>query len=179
MREHQTDTVIPSLVGEDDRAPRWQQEFPYHWDADTLVSRRELLRFAVYTSGTLFAATALLTVLGAIRQVRPPTFPTKLIGRIDQVAEGEAFYFTYPGPQDQAMLLHLPGGQFVAYSQKCTHLSCAVLYEPERSRLYCPCHDGVFNPVTGDAVAGPPRRRLPRVLLQREADRIFAVGLMP
>ena len=44
------------------------------------------------------------------------------------------------------MLLHLPGGRFVAYSQKCTHLSCAVYYQPERERLYCPCHEGVFDP---------------------------------
>ena len=27
---------------------RWRAEFPYHWDADDLVSRRELLRFAVW-----------------------------------------------------------------------------------------------------------------------------------
>ncbi len=179
MREQQTEPMILSSEVEEDQLPRWQQEFPYHWDADALVSRRELLRFTVYTSGTLFAATALLTVLGLIRQTRPPTFPTKLITRLDQIAEGAAFYFSYPGPQDQAMLLHLPGGQLVAYSQKCTHLSCAVFYEPERGRLYCPCHDGVFNPVTGDAVAGPPRRRLPRIVLRREADQIFAVGLMP
>jgi len=30
---------------------RWRAEFPYHWDADDFVSRRELLRLAVMTSG--------------------------------------------------------------------------------------------------------------------------------
>ena len=33
------------------RPGRWRATFPYHWDADDLVSRRELLRFAVLASG--------------------------------------------------------------------------------------------------------------------------------
>ena len=40
------------------RAGRWQVEFPYEWDADDLVSRRQILRWAVWASGALFAATA-------------------------------------------------------------------------------------------------------------------------
>ena len=43
---------------------RWRAEFPYHWDADDLVSRRELLQLAVYTSGALFGCTAILALLG-------------------------------------------------------------------------------------------------------------------
>jgi len=74
------------------------------------------------------------------------------------------------------VLLHLPGGQFAAYSQKCTHLSCAVFYQPEEERLYCPCHEGIFSPASGDPIAGPPRRRLPRILLRRDGDVISAVG---
>lgn len=154
---------------------RWQGEFPYHWDADDLVSRRHLLQFAVYTSGALFSGTALLALLGLLeRSQRTAEQP---IARVDQVAEGQAFYFNYPRPDDQAMLLHLPGGGFVAYSQRCTHLSCAVFYQPEQGRLYCPCHDGVFNPVTGDPVAGPPQRRLAQIRLRRDGDQLVAVGV--
>ena len=29
------------------RPGRWRSTFPYHWDADDLISRRELLRLAV------------------------------------------------------------------------------------------------------------------------------------
>ncbi len=154
---------------------RWQSEFPYHWDADDLVSRRQLLHFAVYTSGALFASTALLAVLGLLE--RPPRAKELPVARVDELAEGQALYFNYPEPDDQAMLLHLPGGRFVAYSQRCTHLSCAVYYQSERSRLYCPCHDGVFNPETGDPVAGPPQRRLPQIRLRREGNQILAVGV--
>ncbi len=108
---------------------------------------------------------------------RPRSATTQPVARVNEIPEGQAFYFHYPQPDDQAMLLHLPGGRFVAYSQRCTHLSCAVYYQPERSRLYCPCHDGVFNPLTGDPVAGPPQRRLAQIRLRREGDQILAVGV--
>src|SRR5579884_2730045 len=156
------------------RATRWRTEFPYHWDVDDLVSRRGLLEFAVYASGALFSATTILAVLGLVRRPRPT--PVAPIVRAGQVPEGTAYYFSYPGPGDQAMLLHLPGGQFVAYSQKCTHLSCAVYFQPDEGRLYCPCHEGVFSPTSGDPMAGPPRRRLPRILLRQDGDQISAVG---
>jgi arsenite oxidase small subunit len=98
---------------------------------------------------------------------------------VDQVPEGHALYFNYPDPDDQAMLLHLPGGQLIAYSQKCTHLSCAVYFQPEQDRLYCPCHEGVFDVRTGEPVAGPPQRRLPRITLRRDGDMIVAVEELP
>lgn len=175
MNEPRGQIVIPPGQDLESATPkRWRAEFPYHWDVDDLVSRRELLDFTVYTSGALFVATGILAALGLAR--RPVSAPVVPIARASQVPEGQAFYFNYPGAEDQAMLLHLPGGQFVAYSQKCTHLSCAVYYQPDASRLYCPCHEGVFNPITGDPTAGPPRRRLPRIVLRRDGDVIWAVG---
>jgi Rieske Fe-S protein len=159
------------------RPQRWRTEFPYHWDADDLVSRRELLQLAVWTSGALFAGTAILAALGRFddrRRGRP-----RAIVRADEIPEGGVHYFNYPEPDDQAMILHLPGGEFVAYSQKCTHLSCAVYYQAEHDRLYCPCHEGVFDPRTGEPVAGPPVRPLPRIVLQRDGDTLVAVEEVP
>ena len=160
-----------------ERPKRWQSEFPYHWDADELVSRRQLLLFAVYTSGALFAGTGVLAILGLVQRARR-TAPQP-VARIGEVAEGDALYFRYPDPDDEAVLLHLPGGRFVAYSQKCTHLSWAVFYQREHERPYCPCHEGVFNPETGAPVAGPPQRRLPQIVLQQEGDQLVAVGVEP
>jgi nitrite reductase/ring-hydroxylating ferredoxin subunit len=156
---------------------RWRSEFPYHWDADDLVSRRELLHFAVYASGALFASTAVLAALGAVRTLRRTE--TQPIARASQVSEGQAVYFNYPEPDAQAMLLRLPGGRFVAYSQRCTHLSCAVYYQPDQQRLYCPCHEGVFSPETGDPVAGPPQRRLEQIALRQDGDVLYATGIEP
>ncbi|HZQ38703.1 MAG TPA: Rieske 2Fe-2S domain-containing protein [Dehalococcoidia bacterium] len=156
---------------------RWRAEFPYRWDADDTVGRRDLLRLAVITSGALFAGTALLAVLGGVRgRTRGGRRP---IARVGDVPVGGALYFNYPASDDQAMLLRLPGDRFVAYSQKCTHLSCAVYYQPERGRLYCPCHEGVFDPETGEPIAGPPQRRLPRIALARDGDTIVALEEAP
>lgn len=163
--------VIPPMNG------RWRRTFPYRWEADDLVSRRELLHFAVFTSGALFLSTAVIAALGWLR--RPEATAPQPIARVGDLAEGEVLYFRYPEPDDEAMLLHLPGGQFVAYSQKCTHLSCAVYYQRDERRLFCPCHDGVFDADTGDPTAGPPQRRLPRITLARQGDQLFAIGLTP
>jgi arsenite oxidase small subunit len=67
----------------------------------------------------------------------------------------------------------------VAYSQKCTHLSCAVYYQPEHGRIYCPCHEGIFDPQTGEPIAGPPQRRLPQIELRQEGGQLIAVREVP
>ena len=167
--------TAPDQRGLEGQAKRWRAEFPYHWDADDLVSRRELLQFAVYTSGALFSVTALLALLGLVW--KSPARPTRPIARVADVVEGEAVYFRYPDPDDEAVLLRLPGDQFVAYSQKCTHLSCSVYYQADHDRLFCPCHDGVFSPLTGDPEAGPPQRRLPRIVLRQDGDTLYATGV--
>jgi Rieske Fe-S protein len=51
-----------------------------------------------------------------------------------------------------------------------------VLWRAEHGQLECPCHDGVFDPATGEVVAGPPPRPLPKVLLREDAGGIWAVG---
>lgn len=142
-----------------------------------MVSRRDLLRFAVFTSGALFAGTVVLAILGRIddRKLGSP----KPVAKLSDVQPGKAFSFNYPTSDDQAMLLNLPGQGFVAYSRKCTHLSCAVRYEAEESRLHCPCHEGIFDPATGEPTAGPPQRRLPRIVLEQRGDTLWAIEQVP
>jgi len=54
-----------------------------------------------------------------------------------------------------------------ALSTECTHLGCKAYWEPENSRFFCPCHDGVFD-TDGNVVSGPPPR--PLDLYQVEVD---------
>src|SRR4029453_10948424 len=72
--------------------------------------------------------------------------------------------------------IRLPDGRLVGWSAVCTHLSCAVLWREDDNLLECPCHDGVFDPATGEVVAGPPPRPLPPVELREENGGIWAVG---
>ncbi len=155
------------------RLTRWQTEFPYHWDSDEQVSRRELLRFAVMASGTLFAATA---GIAALTYLKPPrTIRQQAIIQATAIPPGEVHYFQYPTSEDPALLLHLADGRFVAYSGRCTHLSCAVYYEKSSNALLCPCHEGAFDPQTGSPIAGPPQRSLPAIRLHQDGSMIYAI----
>jgi len=175
---NRTSPTEPCCPDEDIQRPKqWQSEFPYHWDADELASRRDLLQFAVYASGTLFLATAFLAVLRRFLPAKEN--PPKEIAQIADVPHGEALYFHYPGPEDQAVLLRLDSGRFVAYSQTCTHLSCSVYYQKDQNRLFCPCHEGVFDTRTGEPIAGPPVRPLPRITLQANGEKLYAIGVEP
>lgn len=165
-------------LSEQQPGQQWQAQFPYHWDADALVTRRELLKLAVWMSGALWFATSVLAALGLRQQAEQRTDPTP-IAQASDVPEGESVYFRYPGPDDEAVLIHRTGGEFVAFGRKCTHLACSVYYQPEHDRLFCPCHDGVFDPHTGAPVAGPPQRPLPRIQLDTSGGSVRAVGYRP
>ena len=75
------------------------------------------------------------------------------------------------------ILVRLGPDHFVAYDQQCTHLSCPVLPRPAEGKLHCPCHNGWFDLETGRPLAGPPRRALPRVLLEVRGDTVYATGI--
>lgn len=155
-------------------AEAWQRLFPYHWERDDLVSRRQVLRWTVWTSGALFAATGLLAGLGLVRDRR--TEKAQRIIAANEVAPGDVHYFDYPDEDEMGILLNLEDDGFVAYSGKCTHLACAVYWEPESGELICPCHNGIFDPRTGEVLAGPPERPLPRIELREEEGVLYAVA---
>ena len=67
---------------------------------------------------------------------------------------GTVRFFSYPAPADPCILVRRTNGEFTAFSQKCTHLSCAVYYAPERDRLECPCHEGYFSAANGRVIQG-------------------------
>ena len=177
MMKRRKDDTFPERGLSSQRLSRWRAEFPYHWDADDMVSRRELLRFTVMASGALFAATAGVVALNYLNPLR--TKRKQAIAQTTDIPPGGVRYFQYPTSEDEAILLRLPDGRFVAYSGRYTHLSCAVYYDSVRGTLVCPCHEGVFDPQTGAPLAGPPQRSLPKIVLQQEGATVFAVEEMP
>lgn len=152
---------------------QWQDEFPYHWSADDLVTRRDTLRFLVAGSGALAVASAALAITGAIRA--SATRHVVPIARVGELPENGYKVFSYPDAFADGILVNLPGKGLVAYSDVCTHLSCAVLYQSEERRFHCPCHEGLFDAYTGDVLGGPPVRPLPTIRLRVSGDTIYAV----
>ena len=83
--------------------------------------------------------------------------------------------FSYPTSEDPCILIRTGRDGFAAYSQKCTHLSCAVIPRIDEGVIHCPCHAGVFDLRTGRNIAGPPPRPLPRIELDVDGDDVYAV----
>jgi Rieske Fe-S protein len=141
--------------------------------SDAPMTRRDYLRILVTVSGGLLLGGAAVGAGVFRRHGTGAAAPRKVA---DQLAPGEAVAFRYPGEDDRALAVRLPDGRLVGYSAICTHLACAVLWRQEENMLECPCHDGVFDPATGEVAAGPPPRPLPRVELREDARGIWAVG---
>jgi arsenite oxidase small subunit len=100
----------------------------------------------------------------------------RLIGRSSMMAAGGYQLFRYPTDEDPCILVREKNGELKAYSQVCTHLSCAVVYKPAEETLFCPCHHGTFTLDDGRPIMGPPTRRLPRIQIEQRGDEIWAVG---
>jgi len=154
---------------------RWAEDFPITWEADHYVTRRELTKFLTLGSGLLAGANVALVVVGQV--VTDGGGPELLVGRASEVAYGGSLLFRYPTDEDPCLLLRDQKGELHAFSQVCTHLSCAVVHRPAEGVLFCPCHHGYFSESDGGVVSGPPTRRLPRVKLEVRGDEIYAVGV--
>jgi len=173
MSEREPDCEQAQAKPPGDESP-WTQPPPC---PDEIISRRDLVGSVLFTSGTLLAGTVVLAALGRTQQQGAGDY--KAILPISQLPdEGDAYYFYYPRPQDEAVLIHLPGRGLIAYSRRCPHLGCTILYEAQHRRLLCPCHMGVFDPSTGIPVSGPPERRLPRIVLQLDRGMLVATGVI-
>jgi Rieske Fe-S protein len=169
----------PTASGERESGPspvlrqQWQEEFPYHWSADDLVTRRDTLRFLVGSSGALVVASAALAVTGAVRA--PSVRHAIPIAKVDELPVNGSKVFAYPNSYADGILVNLPEKGLVAYSDVCTHLSCAVLYQQAERQFYCPCHEGHFDAYTGEVLGGPPTRPLPIIRLSVSGDTVYAV----
>jgi len=71
------------------------------------------------------------------------------------------------------IVVNTPAGGLKAFSAICTHLGCIVYWHPEKSVIHSPCHDGLFNPVNGNVISGPPPRPLPAYELAVKGDKVY------
>lgn len=72
-----------------------------------------------------------------------------------------------------SLLIHHADHSWVALDGICTHQGCKVRYEPEKDRIFCPCHSGVFDAKTGTVLSGPPKAPLPLYQLEVQGDDIL------
>ena len=161
------------------RLPQWREDFPIRWEEDHYVTRRELAKFLTLGSALLVGANAAVAIAGRTRETR--VYEEKRISAANALAPGESLLFRYPTDEDPCILVRTKEGVLVAFSQVCTHLSCAVVYRAADDRLFCPCHNGLFECVDGRSGAqpleGPPERPRPRITLTQRDGGVYATGI--
>ena len=156
-------------------APLWQDEFSVYTADERYVNRRQFTKFLTLTSFGMFVGN--LWLLGRSLFHRAPAYSGKTIAAVGEVPVGGVKLFAYPSAEDPCILVRTAADSYVAYSQKCTHLSCAVIYSQAENRLECPCHQGFFSIADGSVLSGPPQRALPRVALQQSNGKLIAMGM--
>ena len=82
----------------------------------------------------------------------------RFVATVDDLQLGQSINYVAPSGAKVVIARQGPGDtadDFIALSSVCPHLGCAVHWEPQNDRFFCPCHNGVFDP-QGNATEGPP-----------------------
>ena len=157
----------------------FQAEFPYERDEEAQVTRREFCNFLGLTSAALFLGAGGFAVKAALDARKSESFVAAQIVGADALAPNSSLNFNYPTDRDSAILIRAANGEYHAYGQKCTHMSCPIYYSRDHQRLECPCHEGAFDVATGDVLYGPPPRALDTIEIDVRDGQVWATGRKP
>lgn len=147
-------------------------DFPIERVEAEHVSRREFAKFLCLVSGGMAVGSGWV----AVKDKLFPPFRIEgefFVCKTSDVPVGGTHPFTVTGSKIPFILIHLNDGSWRAYEQKCTHLSCAVYYQPDNDKIECPCHQGAFDARSGHVLQGPPPRPLPRLEVAVKGDAIY------
>lgn len=147
-------------------------DFPIERVEAEHVSRREFTKFLCLVSGGMAVGSGWVAVkdrLFSPHRIEGEEFVCKT----EEVPVGGTRAFTVTGSKIPFILIHLNDGSWRAFEQKCTHLSCAVFYQPAADKIQCPCHNGWFDARTGNVLQGPPPRPLKRLEVLVKGDEIY------
>lgn len=159
-----------------DESTKWREDFPVDEVQEHYIERRDFTKFLLLISGSFVVGQIYIGIQNIFRRTAKG-YPVKKIASIGDLKINGFVSFTYPGKNDTCLLMRLSDTHFVAYSNKCTHLMCPVLPQMDKKQLYCPCHAGYFDMLSGAPLSGPPPRALARVKLKFMNGDIFAEGM--
>lgn len=100
---------------------------------------------------------------------RTPVLRSVYVGQLDDLPNGATR--TVADLRGAPVLLLRNGPRVWALSLICTHLGCRAHWEGDRDRIFCPCHNGIFDR-EGRVIGGPPPRPLDRYEVE-----VFAGGI--
>jgi Rieske Fe-S protein len=131
---------------------------------ESLFSRRRFLNGIVgagWSAMLVYLLYPLCRFVWGASEVEPESVVLK---DFTEPAPGEAAYFKY-GPRP-AFIFRTTTGELRAFTAVCSHLNCTVQYDAQHRRIWCACHEGIFD-LDGKNVSGPPPRPLRRYYLER------------
>jgi len=164
-----------SLLRSPSKDPLWKDEFSVFTSDERYVTRRQFTKFLTLASLGMFVGNLWIVLKSYL--AKKTSYPTAEVARVGEIQIRGVKLFSYPTPQDSCIMVRTGEDEYVAYSQKCTHLSCAVYYSARSDRLECPCHQGFFSIKDGSVLQGPPPRPLPQIVLKREGEKLLASGI--
>jgi cytochrome b6-f complex iron-sulfur subunit len=156
----------------------WKKDFPIEKQQATNVSRRDFAKFLTLVSGGLMVGSGLVAVKSHLYP-KEELEGEHFVCKKEEVPLGGTRAFVIEGSMIPYILIHLESGEFKAYEQKCTHLSCSVFYKPGTGTIHCPCHEGNFDAKTGDVVSGPPPRALPKLDVFFKDNSVYVKAATP
>ena len=107
-----------------------QEDFPIEWEEDHSVTRREFFKFLTLASGGIAVGTTALALIAKLPRTERRFEPAQICTVAD-LRPGSALPFTYPCPTDLCILVCTREGEYRAFTRRCTHLSCPVVYRAD------------------------------------------------
>jgi Rieske Fe-S protein len=139
------------------------------------ITRREfmnLLNKGLIATGTAAILAPVIAYFYPSDLQETPSEPV-LVCKVGELPVGESVtinYGRYP-----ALVINTDQG-LRAFSAVCTHFACIVKWDIEKGSIYCPCHDGYFDPQDGHVTAGPPPIGLTAIPVTVIDDEIYIGG---
>lgn len=128
-----------------------------------------------YLLGGSLGATLLSFLYPVLRYVVPPRTSEPSLSEVDldlkpsDVKPNTGRIVPFAGKP--VLVFRTAAGELKALGATCTHLACTVQYRPDRSDIWCACHDGVYD-ANGTNVSGPPPRPLTKIDVNVRGDKI-------
>lgn len=137
-----------------------------------VFTRRNFLNFLLGISGLGALSTILYPLFKFITPPKgeEPSLSSVSAGKVSELKPNSAKIFKFgskPG-----ILILTQNNEYKAFSATCTHLNCIVQYKEDIQRIWCACHNGMYD-LNGRNISGPPPKPLEEFEVFLKEDEIF------
>ena len=140
------------------------------------IKRRDFLRIVNWVLASMGSMVLLGPIIAFFYPPKLEETPTEpiLVGKLDDFPAGTGKAITYG--RYPALVISTTQG-LRGYSAVCTHFACICKWDSDQGKIVCPCHDGLFDPIDGHVISGPPPTPLLELLVEVRGDEIYLEGL--